>query len=774
MSDTTSYPVPEINFDSGVLTQDLLRWHFAFLQGLMRDQTSIIGGGGYGIVDTEDPTTALADTNIRPFQVAATADSTKYTVTPGICVTPVGDIATVSAGTTVSLASQTQGVFNCICVRYQIKDSGIYGVSTTGHVASAGTVGVVDVICITEAAYKALATTDQNRLVVIGGVYVDASTSVQTIVFDDSSRAWLRPWFTAADTKHRSMIGSGTVSDTNPHGTGLADIGVGSMRVFDLLTSTGMVVSPDKSIKGVPGTYCNDIFTPAEVLVDTDGSITGDSFFGGTGMPYVRLSVVPNTITGARDSINNYPVAVDWIAGTDIVVLYRQTVPQSASITVSYTKTTSLAVSAKTAATISLSGINSSDVVVSNGAAVTTILQNSVAFRKFGLIPRTFQIFCTDTGYIVTDPMVVAPAFNVLAYLKTSDTVNANMLTGTWTPRTRSRVGIGGHDLGTAEDMSVTVSITGINATSSATVTELITLNQTNYEDAAYPPNSREFDKQVHYTNTVFSAITVIAVVAQNNVSRTGTVTIYGKFDPAGHRYAKICSGLWTGRSLTSVVDQRRILTTVRDGFFGQTDITATAEVLVAANEVAVGTAPADSSSYRRVGLICSEDFREPRFIDGDSTLWDGTVDSGKLIPTAVVDSDSYRGVYRSRMLPIRKYESELCGFIVFLHSADVSTVSEYGAVRILLQRNSTGTVQDANGASRTATIVTYGEMILKQMRDDLSGQTFIGYTNQNYSSCAVVVSGKCKAVSVYFSNASNVDTSYIVTPTIKASSVIL
>jgi len=773
MSDTTSYPVPEINFDSGVLTQDLLREHFAFLQGLMRDQTSILGGGGYGIVDTSDPKTALTDTNIRPFQVAVASDSTKYTVTAGICVTPTGDIATVEATTTVSLASQTQGVFNCICVRYQIKDSGIYGVSTTGHVASAGTTGVVDVICITESAYQALATTDRNRLVVIGGVQIDASTSTQTVVFDDASRVWLRPWFTAADTKHRSMIGSGTVSDTNPHGTGLADIGVGTMRVFDLLTSTGMVVSADKSIKGVPGTYCNDTFTPAEILTDTDGTVTSESFFGGTGMPYVKLSAIPNTVTGARDSINNYPVAVDWITGTNIVVLYRQTVPQSASVTISYTKTLSLAITSTTSSTISLSGINASDVVVSNGAAVTTTLQNSVAFRKFGLIPRAFQVFCTDTGYIVTDPLVAAPAFNVLAYLKTSETVNANMLTGTWTPRTRSRVGIGGHDLGSAEDMSVTVAITGVDATTSETTTETVTLNQTNYEDAAYPPNSREFDKQVHYTVTVFSSITVIAVVAETNVAKTGTVTIYGKFDPSGHRYAKVCSGLWTGRSLTNVVDERRILTTVRDGFFGQTDITATAEVLVAANEVAVGTAPASSSSYRRVGLIFSEDFREPKFIDGDSTLWEGTVSDGKLIPTAVIDSDSYRGIYRSRMLPIRKYESELCGFIVFLHSADVSSVSDYGAVRVLLQRNTTSTAPDANNVMHTVTIVTYAEMILKQMTDDLSGQTFIGYTNQSWSACAVVVSGKCRAVSAYFSNANNVDTRYVVTPTVKATIVL-
>jgi hypothetical protein len=115
--------------------------------------------------------------------------------------------------------------------------------------------------------------------------------------------------------------------------------------------------------------------------------------------------------------------------------------------------------------------------------------------------------------------------------------------------------------------------------------------------------------------------------------------------------------------------------------------------------------------------------------------------------------------VYRSRLLPIRKYDTELCGFIVFLHAEDVASVSSPGAVRVLLRN-------EGQGAN------TYGEITLIQMQGDLSGRVFIGYTNANYHAAGVVVSGKCRAVSLYFSNASNVDSQYVVPVTQKTPAV--
>lgn len=753
----TDYDVPEINFDSGVLTQDLLRGHFAFLGKTIRDQMQILGAGRYGVVDPIDPATAGSDPNTRPFQIASdsTSDTTLYVVTAGVCVTQNYDIAAVESRTQVRLASQTKGVMNLVCVRYQVVDSGIKSVTSTNHIASAGTIGKVDVVCVTEAAYLALGTSDRNRIVVVAGIYIDAVSGAQEIVYSDSTRAWLRPWFVFVDSQHRAQMGSGNATTSNPHGTSIADLGIGEHKTFDLLTSSGMICSRDRSIKGVPGTYCKDVFTPSQVSYDTDGSITKSSFFGGSNNAlYVRLSAVPNTVSGARDA-DGYPVPCDWIRGTNVVVLYIRNKP-TASISISYIKTNSLAVVSATPTSVSVSGIDANDIVISNGVAVASLLQGSVSFRRFGNIPRSFSVLCTDTGYLIPDPNVIAPALNIITY------AGENLLTGTWTPRSRSRVGIGAHDLGAASTMTVTVRVVGTDAFTGAVVTENIKLTQAQYEDAAYPPSAREYDNQVTYSETVFSGVDNITIIPSGtvDVSRTGTLTVYSKMDAAGHRYASVCSGFWNGREVADVIDSRRVLTSIRDGWFGETDITATAEVLVAANEVVVGTALANAQDYKRVGLLFAEDFREPRYLDADTTLWDGTVPANQLIPVAVENSDRYRGVYRSRLMPIRKYDTELCGFIVFLHTDDVSEIASPGAVRVLLRNEGT-----AAG--------TYAEATLVQMRGDLSGRVFIGYTNANYRAAGVVVSGKCRAVSVYFSNAQSVDTSYIVTVTPKSASAL-
>jgi hypothetical protein len=747
----TEFDIPEINFDSGVLTQDLLRGHFAFLQQTIRDQMQILGAGGFGIVDSTDPATALTDSNLRPFQVTVTTpDTTSYSVGPGVVVTGAGDIAVVESATIVRLATLTQGRFNCICVRYQVVDSGSRALSASGKLVASGTVGKVDVFCVTESDYLALSVSERKRIVVVAGVYIDASTGTNTVVFSDETRAWLRPWFTVADTKHRSGIGSGTVTSANPHGTGLADLGVGDHRVFDLLTGSGMVVSRDRSIKGVPGTYCRDVFDPKQINVDVDGTATDGSFFGGSaGTLYVTLSSIPNTVTGARDALG-YPVAVDWIAGTRVVVLYLRKKPTS-TITISYTKTETLALTATTPTSVTFAGIDASDVVVSNGAVVSSLSQNSIALRRFGHVPRSFTCLVTDTGYVISDPSVVSPAANVTAY------VGENLLTGTWTPRTRSRIGIGFHELGASADMNVVVRVVGTDAFTGATVSEAVSVTQTDYEDAVVPPSAREYDNQVHYTKTVFASVNSIVIMPSTaNVAKTATATVYGKLDPAGHRFAVIATGFWDGREVKNVRDARRILCSARDGWFGVTDVTSAAEVLVAANEVVTGTALTDSLTYKRIGLLFAEDFREPRYLDADTTLWDGTVREGNLIPVAVTNSDRYKNVYRSRFVCIRKYETEQVGFIVFLHADDVASVASPGAVRVLLRNEGT----DAD---------SYAEVVLKQLRGDLSGRVFVGYTNANYRSAAVVVSGACRAVSVYFSNASVVDTTYLVTPTPKS-----
>lgn len=355
---------------------------------------------------------------------------------------------------------------------------------------------------------------------------------------------------------------------------------------------------------------------------------------------------------------------------------------------------------------------------------------------------------------MIGDPGVLAQATNVV------DNTNRNLLAVPYVPKTAMFVGVGAHGIGDNALFSMTAVVTGILEDNSIFSENLVFDNST-YSDMSLPPAIRENDKQVLFTTKSYVEIVSVMIEtafhAFQGIQSTASVVVYGKLDASKHRYAALASGFWNGREAQSLRDIRRVLPVVRDGVYGVTAITSTAEVLVGANEI-VSSASAQIQ-YKRVTLVCAEDFREPRFLDTSSVLWDGgEVLDCSVIPKEIVDSSPYKSCYRSRILPLRKYDSELCGFVVILNNAESSIVSE-GCVRVVLER----APQYNNNVLVDSGIA---ECVLKPMIGDLSGRIYIGYTSVNYRSAGFVISGRCSGFAAYFTNSSNVDPNYVVAVT--------
>lgn len=742
--------VPSINFSTGVLTQELLQNHYDMLGSYLRQSVSLLSNYGYGICDFNDPGIRTGNEQ-KPLWVEL-RDANKCYVYAGIAVAPSGEILDYRVPVTSVSLSDLSGGMNLVILQYSLVDSEDMALTVTNQMVPTGKIGSLALKCVPESSYLGMSESVRNNTVVLAGVVYNAVSGNVTYMSPSSERPWLRRWFSLVDIEHRSRIGSGDVTETNIHGLGWGDIRTGGLSLYDQFTSSGMVLSKDASISGVPGYFCLDTFSADQIKTDLTGAVTYKSFFGGTNVKYVELSAIPNTLCSVYDAELNIPVAVDHISGTNIVVLYQVSKPET--LVVSYTKTASVMLTGTTAGALNFSGISNREIVISNGVPVKSLAQSSFPVRRYSNIPRNFRVYIDSNGFLIGDPSVLVQSQLI------SDNKNVNLLASPYAPESPSYVGIGCHGIGNSLAFSLVVRVTGVDLDGIET-TEYVEFTPETWSDTALPPAVRENDQQVLFTTHSFSSVSEVVVLDDSehaivNVQNTATIVVYSKLNAARHRYAQVARGFWNGREVMDASDARRILPVVRDGVYGTTALTATAEVLVGAHEIISGNAQT-AQKYKRLVLICAEDFREPKHLDAMSVLWEGReILDCPVIAKEVRDSSPYKSCYRSRMLPLRKYDSELCGFIVILNSVDSSNVED-GSVRVVMKNDP---VLDNAG-----NVVDYGiaEIVLKPMKDDLSGRIYIGYTRDNYRSAGFVVSGRCAGFSAYFTNSSDVDLYYVV-----------
>jgi hypothetical protein len=729
--------IPTINMDPSVLTRDTLGDYVELLYSRIRESLTVFGNELGGVVDSSDPSTNQNDLVKPLWFYSNTDDRLGYVLLAGTCVSPAGDIMQVPR-TEFRIPSTTE--LCVICVQHDVVDSQERLLTQSNQLVAVETKPVVTVKCITLGKYMALGAAVRMRICVVGGILYDATASATVnthMTAPTTEYPWMRPWFSFRDVQHRSYVGSGTTSPTNPHGLGFDDLDAGEgMSIYDQLTSSGMILSKDTSISGVPGYVCFDSFTESDIKTDVTGKVTLGSYFGGVGSYYVELTQYPNTITSVQNT--GKEIACDWIQGSRILVLLVTTKPTD--LIIGYTITKSLALFSSNAGTLAFSNVDSNDLVISGGKRIQQISNPLLQIKRFSMIPRGFRVY-VNNNVLLCDPTVTVPAFTV------SGKQNRNLVTNTLIPSPMF-VGVGIHNPGNG--FNVRVDVVGLDAYG-ASASESLFFNSYTYEDSPLPPELQENEKQVLYTSTSFSEITSVTIIDNDTdalvVGAQCVGIIYLKLDPSKHRFCEIHSGYWNGREIQSLKDTRRVNTVIRDGVFGVTPISGAAEILVGTNELLGG-----NTNSRKISLVCSEDFKEPRVLNATTVLWEGReILDVPVLPKTLVDSTGYRNVYRSRMIGIRKYTTELASFFVILHGVE-SVELKQGLVRVLLGRFDSTDIEEA---------------ILVPLIGDTSMRMFIGYTNKQFDTVGFVVSGTCKGFSAYYINGDAYeDARYVVTTT--------
>lgn len=281
-------------------TGDLL----AFLDGIVNDELLMrlklamamgLTSQAWGIFAETDPADEDGSDTTAPLIVLVNEDSvTSVDVYPGTVVTKLGLWAVISEVISVELADTDTGAENVVYFEYQNEETDLRGVrSRTTSIASKRVIKadaeLIKVATLTD--YQDFDTATLNRCVPLALVTRKATTTTDETVVDMSQDTFSdnRPWFSVVDIAHRKQLGSGTPSVSNPHGMTANDFQVaGDLSLYDALIGRGLVLGPEASHQGVPGTACVETIPASRWETDTDGSVTGSA-----GAEYVRLLGYP-------------------------------------------------------------------------------------------------------------------------------------------------------------------------------------------------------------------------------------------------------------------------------------------------------------------------------------------------------------------------------------------------------------------------------------------------------------------------------------------------
>lgn len=498
-------------------------------------------GGGFGVVSTYDPAKA-------PFELSVVPDSSSAStvaIQPGWAVFPNGELIILDAALTgITVASTAPGAVNVVYLQFNEEEvnpaytRGGVLVDTTVQYLADPTKYLASVLLTTWQAFTSVDLKTKIPLAVVG---ID-STGALSIDQSKSQLATNRPWFTAVDVDHRSRLGTGLVTSSNPHGMSLNDLSVSNGKtILDLLTTRGGIVARDAALTKVPGHLCKEVIPPGQVLKDTTGAVTGfqDCW-------YVNLTRYPRQLVRVtiQDSGNPLVDEVADIAGMLIpgrnYVVFSDLDEQHFGATVKtlvieYISVDVLSPTDQGVITSSLAfnpawpTSPSDETVIAGGLALTSpLLQHSMT--DAGPFPSLYRLFLRGDGYIYKTPQPVF-CYATLTSLGTAvQPVSITML-----GPARLRVGL---TLATANPaLSVQVKLTGLD-TSNNSISETLTFGAAWAQDITIGTSSETAilnSKVFLRTTNTFSKLQSVQIAAPPvNAGSNGAIEVWADLEGTG------------------------------------------------------------------------------------------------------------------------------------------------------------------------------------------------------------------------------------------------
>ncbi len=641
------------------ITLDLLEFERqAFIDEILKRTRLLFGEidstlNRYGIVDSEDPRTALPSETTRPLVVSInSSDPATVDVSPGTAVFASGEVIFLENGASRIAVPGGIGTKSVVFLRFSELEA---GPRLTRYETLANT--YVDFLqndsdyiqVLTRNDYDALSFDEKLLTIPLAHITVQevvsgGGTTTELVVdMTQDQLSTNRMWFTPVDIEHRSFVGSGVVSSSNPHGMSLNDISAsGSQTLFQLHLDHGMIVSKDRDMAKVPGKICEETILSGAVSVDVTGSITGilnAYYFETTKFP----TQVLRCTDAATKTFDYAPVTLprknivfllpndQYVGGTDLTIYYMSTDAAEPPTGVPLTSLTFKQPSDR-------------ETLISGGIVVDQIVDLEFTFEDASPIPQRFIVYLDSDGFFQRYPQTCA-CYKRLTDLGFTLQSFDQALRGS-----PARLKVGLQNAVPGATLNVQIQITGTDSSGSI-VTETVTFDSTWINNL--PGTCSEESQQFRFTTNEFASITNYIVT--NNVASgpDASIAIFGDVTPEATSaladILPVVEVIWDGLQVCSLEDIRPISTSMH---------------LPSVTKHAAGAmALAEGTLIYRPGFLFNfwvDDFDRPKFI---STEWTDDSTSPSLDPSSTKMRKIFEGldrfdVYVGRPMAVRPHDS--------------------------------------------------------------------------------------------------------------------
>lgn len=589
--------LPTINFDAYPGYDE-----FSYLQTVYSDEfkarTSICSQ--YGIVDTGYDPASAPFTAGRPLLVTVSPiNPLTIDIAAGNAITPSFLLIEIDAVVpSVPLPSLTSGNTYIVALEYVLVSSPQTKINRFGDLVevrlerpsntppgggASTLINSITVANINDWNNPGIFPNDRKQNVVVIAI-VNSQTDTTGALYlsvdlTRNSYSFNRPWFTTQDIQHRSYIGSGVITTTNPHGTSIQDLSSAGLTLYQQFKPRGGILAKDSTYYGYAGKICTESIAVSRWEIDLDGSVTstpGQPPMGGR--YYVRLVRMPIR-TGSLYYAGQpwLPVPYTWIEGTRIVVLGALENPADypTSLVMEYFTVDALEINAESPTqglqtlevTVPATG---QEIIISAGLAISTLAQTSLSLPSLlGPIKRGYQVVCDGSGNLDLNPQPIVPSVQVSALVGATQTVNIAPLNGSAVyltvglTRAVERTTI---NATTHYDLNVQVQITGVDGNGLSQV-EVLTFVGSQWQDQT----SVNVEQPLQFLRTANKYQLVNSISLANTTSvppNAGPEAVISLWADAlsgtgNQEFATVASFFWTGTTGVHVQDERVIATSL-------------------------------------------------------------------------------------------------------------------------------------------------------------------------------------------------------------------
>ena len=558
--------LPGLNYDSKLSVDDLafsadetekaILERFAISFG-----TGTLVNASFGIIDAADPRNVISTDTTRPLVVyVSTTNPLRINITPGTAVTPNGAIVINPVLVEdFELIRTAENDIIVIFLENEIIDSP--PIRVTRYNVSQPVRRTQNTEIIRSALFSDFTNPvlfppyrlNNIASIAVGKVINTTSGLELQIDLSDSSYTFNRPWFSIVDVQHRSKIGSGQVTDSNPHGLTFSDLVSGSLTIYDQMLMYGQFLAKDMDVKGVPGTICKESISLARVVTDLSGGVTARSRFGGSGAKYIMLAKYPAWITAFYWQTNKgRAVSWDWIPGTRIVVL-PDGMTQASYI--EYTEVTAAEPPAALLSnTLTLNQPTASrELAISGGLSLSDFSNPSIDFDGSGPVPRDFTVFLKPDGTLLRTPEIVGTPIILDDIGTTIHAIDYSFFGPT-------RISIGLAEANYVPTLSISIIIYGKDSSNSS-VNETVSFSGTTWVPVPLP--GVETAAQYVTTTNIYASLTSIQVSTRVDDGPASRIMIFGELETGTtielNKLAMTTKISWDGLSIGNLTDLRSL-----------------------------------------------------------------------------------------------------------------------------------------------------------------------------------------------------------------------